>query len=198
MAYPRRLLSENETVVSEFRPHWTVAAKPLFIFVLAMAVGLTLGVLFPNARRWTIAFGFIVGLLLMVQPFLRWWFTHHIITTERIIVRRGILSRSGKEIPLEVINDVAFSQTIFERLFRNGDLLLESAGELGQSRFHDIPNPEAVQSVIYKAREARMMNLNRGPQSSGLDDLETLARLHADGVITDEEFATKKDQILGE
>ena len=48
MSYPERFLSENETVVSEFRPPWTVAAKPLFLFVLAMATGVTLGVLLPD------------------------------------------------------------------------------------------------------------------------------------------------------
>lgn len=197
MAYPKRYLSENETVVSEFRPHWTVAAKPVLLFVLSTSIGIALGSVLTDVRVWMIAGGVVVGLVLLVRPFLRWWYTQHVITTERIIVRRGILSRSGKEIPLEVINDVAFSQSILERMFRNGDLLLESAGELGQSRFHDVPHPEAIQSVIYQAREARMMALNRGERSD-LDDLETLTRLHESGVLTDEEFAAKKDQILGD
>ena len=48
MAYPELFFSENETVVSEFRPLRMVAAKPLFLFVLAMAIGVTLGVLLPD------------------------------------------------------------------------------------------------------------------------------------------------------
>lgn len=31
----------------------------------------------------------------------------------------------------------------------------------------------------------------------GLDDLEQLAKLHEEGILTDEEFAAKKKQILG-
>ena len=197
MPYPQRYLSENETIISEFRPHWTVAAKPVFWFVLALSVGVTLGVLLPDIREWAILAGAVIGVVLLIRPFLTWWFTQHVITTERIIVRQGVLSRSGKEIPLEVINDVAFSQTLFERVFRNGDLLLESAGELGQSRLHDVPHPESIQSVIYQAREARMMALNQS-QGSDVQDLDTLARLHASGVLTTDEFEAKKRQILDE
>jgi len=34
-------------------------------------------------------------------------------------------------------------------------------------------------------------------KSGGVDDLEQLARLHEEGVLTDEEFTAKKRQILG-
>ena len=34
-------------------------------------------------------------------------------------------------------------------------------------------------------------------RSSGLDELEQLAKLHEEGILTDEEFTAKKKQILG-
>ena len=43
---------------------------------------------------------------------------------------------------------------MFERLVGVGDLLLESAGEQGQSRFSNIRDPEAVQLEIYRQMEA--------------------------------------------
>ena len=70
--------------------------------------------------------------------------------TERLIHRLGLLSKQGKEIPLEVINDVAFNQTAWERIFGTGDLLIESAGTHGQTKYTDIPNPEGIQSLIYR------------------------------------------------
>ena len=105
-------------------------------------------------------------------------------------MRTGLFNRTGKEIPLEVINDVAFGQTIGERIFRSGDLLIESAGEHGQSRFTDIPDPEGVQALIYQTL------VLRGGPSLG-NELETLARLHSEGVLTDEEFAQQKARLLG-
>ena len=45
-------------------------------------------------------------------------------------------------------------ERLLERLVGVGDLLLESAGEHGQSRFSDIRDPEAVQLEIYRQMEA--------------------------------------------
>ena len=138
----------------------------------------------------------VIWLVLFAPPFTRWLFTHYIITNERLIVRRGMLARHGKEIPLEVMNDATFTQTVWERLLRSGDLTIESAGEQGQSHFSDIPDPEGIQSEIYRLREARMIALQGG--SGPVEQLEMLARLHADGVLSDEEFAEKRSKLLGQ
>jgi uncharacterized membrane protein YdbT with pleckstrin-like domain len=111
-------------------------------------------------------------------------------------MRKGVIARSGVEIPLEVVNDVIFSQTVFERMLGFGDLIVESAGEMGQSRFSNIPNPDAFQAELYRAREDRTRMLSTAQTPS--DTLATLARLHADGVLTDEEFAAKKAKLLDE
>ncbi len=120
------------------------------------------------------------------------------LTTERVVVRAGVFSRRGTEIPLENINNVAFSQGLLERMIRSGDLLIESAGESGQSRFTDIPDPEGLQSQIYQTRERRMVALNTGEigGSSTADELGKLAKLRDDGVLSAEEFDIQKQRLL--
>jgi uncharacterized membrane protein YdbT with pleckstrin-like domain len=110
-----------------------------------------------------------------------------------------VLSRKGLEIPLENINDVQFSQTILERALRSGDLLIESAGELGQSRFRDIPEPEQFQSLLYRIREDRSRHMGSGRHVSAdaSSQLERLAKLVEDGYMTREEFERQKQGILG-
>ncbi len=196
MGFPERHLSDNEEIVRQFRPHWKVLLGSIILFDAIMAIGILIGV-FTSLTTWLpilIAFG--VGLVVIARPIVDWMFTLYVITSERVIVRSGWLSRSGKEIPLEVINDVAFDQTVGERFFRSGDLLIESAGEYGQSRYSDIPHPEEVQAVIYELREDRIAALNTG--RSPADDLATLAELHRQGSLTDEEFADKKRKLLDE
>lgn len=139
-----------------------------------------------------------IWLFLAVPPFIGWFYTHYVITNERVIVRRGMIARHGLEIPLEVINDVTFHQSIVERVVGSGDLIIESAGERGQSHFSDIPDPEEVQSDIYKHRETRMVALQGAPGQSAAEQIETLARLRDQGVITEEEFAEKKAKLLGQ
>jgi uncharacterized membrane protein YdbT with pleckstrin-like domain len=143
---------------------------------------------------------------LAVAPLVNWWFTAYVLTSERLITRSGVIARKGVEIPLENINNVLFSQNVVERMLQSGDLLIESAGESGQSRFADIPDPEEFQSLLYRTRElnaekkaGRAGAPGPGPEAARPDpteQLERLARLHKDGVLTDEEFAQKKQALL--
>lgn len=199
MPYPRHLLDEDELVVREFRPHWSRIIKEILLSV-AVAVVLLLGgvILDLPSEGWIMAGIAVVWLLVVAGGVARWFFTQHVITSERVIYRAGVFSRQGKEIPLEVINDVSFNQSVSERIIGSGDLLIESAGELGQSHYRDIPHPERIQMAIYQVREDRMLSLEGGNSGTitRAQQLEILARLHADGRLTDEEFEQEKRAIL--
>lgn len=197
MRYPRRLLGEDESVVREFRPHWTRVLKEILLSVGVAVVLVLIATAFDfDFEGLVIAGVAVVWFALVVRGFLTWWLTQHVITNERVIYRAGILSKEGKEIPLEVVNDVSFSQSFWERTVGSGDLLIESAGEMGQSHYRDIPHPEEVQKVIYEAREARTLALNRFSGSptaiTRAQQLEILARLHEEGRLSDEEFEAEK------
>ncbi len=103
--------------------------------------------------------------------------------------------------PLEQVNDVTFTQTILERVLHSGDLLIESVGTQGQSKFSNIPEPEEFHSLLYKVREDRSMALQGvrhvPPANDSVSQLERLARLHEEGKISAEEYAELKKKILG-
>ncbi len=195
MKYPARLLSSQEEVVAGFRPHWMAVVLPTLITVASLAAIITVAITVETPEVWYAVGGVVLLWLVVALPqWIKWWFTHYVVTNERIIVRRGFIARHGKEIPLEVVNDVAFSQSVIERILHSGDLLIESAGEQGQSRYTDIPDPEGVQSLIYRLRETRTLNLQG--QATSVEQLNMLAQLHRDGVISDEELAEKKQKLL--
>lgn len=204
MAYPRRLLTEGESVVREFRPHWRLLVIPVFWALVGIGVVLVSWTQAPENEvvDWAVtAMVVIAALRLVFYPFVSWWFTSYVLTNERLIRRSGILSREGLEIPLENINDVRFTQNILERMLRSGDVLVESAGEQGQSRFRDIPQPEEFHSLIYRVREVRSRDLAAGGGAEGTDEvskLERLGRLVKEGLITQEEYEAKKTRLLDE
>ncbi len=196
MAYPKRLLSPDEQIVSEFRPHWQVLFLPMVVLVVLLVGVVVAFAQLEGAARWLLILGaFAVALLLSVKRLADWFTTQYVITNERVIYRAGVFSRSGIEIPLESVTNVAFSQTLIERFIRSGDLVIESAGETGQSRYADIPDPEGLQSLIYQQREIRTLALRRGG-SSVSQELRGLAELRAEGVLTEEEFETQKRRML--
>ena len=159
LAFPE-LLSEDEELIYDLRPHWLTLVVPVLLTV-AVVVGvgaawvvMPAGDLQQPARLAVGVLGLVVLLATAAGRVLGWATTHFVLTTERLIFRSGVVAKFGREIPLERINDVTFSQSLFERLIGAGDLLLESAGEHGQSRFSNIRDPEAVQLEIYRQMEA--------------------------------------------
>jgi uncharacterized membrane protein YdbT with pleckstrin-like domain len=145
LRYPERLLTEDEEILHGFRPHWRVLLAPLaWAMVLAAAAGVGVAALDSPLDLVVAGGAVVIWVLLTGRNVVRWWFTAYLLTTERIIVRQGMIARSGTEIPLENIVNVLFSQSVLERLLGYGDLVIESAGSQGQSRLTDIPDPQGM------------------------------------------------------
>lgn len=208
MHFPKELLADHEKVVFELRPHWLALVGPVFWSVLSLVVlYFSSRVLSDQSLEDTgnlvVAVGVLIAwILLAVVPFFRWLFTLFVLTSDRLITRSGVIAKKSKEIPLERINDVAFNQNIFERIVGAGDLLVESAGERGQERISNVRHPEQVQLMIYKESEMNSDRMMRGgaPASGSSasipEQIEALARLREQGVLTDEEFEAKKADLL--
>lgn len=203
--YPERLLTDDESVVVELHPHWRVLLAPAFWLVLtggavvaAFQVNDPPGWLIPAVVLLALVFFLGLGL----PPLVKRLFTLYVLTTERIVVRTGVLSRSSKEIPLESISNVVCNQSITERMLGYGDVLLESSGETSTTRLDDVPDPETFQSQVYAAREERSMDLSRGGGGSAPRDtasqLSELADLHDRGKLSDEEYEAQKARLLTE
>lgn len=198
MRYPARLLTEDEHVLRQFPPHWRVLLLPIAGTGAAIAALVAIWSLADGRVAWVLtAVTGIAWALATVPPVVRWYVTRYVLTNERIVVRSGLVSRSSIEIPLENINHVRFTQGVMERLLGYGDVLIESASEQGQSRLHDIPDPEEFQSEVYRAREERSLHFRGDPgPRDAVAQLEALASLHERGVLTDEEFAEKRQRLL--
>lgn len=202
MRYPEHLLTEDEEIVREFRPHWKVLLGAFgWAMLLAAAVGIAFAAI-PDLAWWVALAAVVLWLVLSTRAIVDRWFTNYVLTTERIIVRRGMIARTGTEIPLESVVNVLFSQTVWERLLRYGDVTLESAGVQGRSVLDDIPDPEGFQSQVYRVREARSLAMKRGPgpddsaRGDIVGELERLADLRERGHLSDDEFEARKRRLL--
>ena len=202
MAWPEDALSDGEVIVTSFRPHWKLLFIP-FLWFVGLSVAIILVAVNLDILVWVVV-AVLVGFLgfFVVRPAVNWWTTRYVLTTERLITRTGLIAKSGVEIPLERITNVNFSQSVFERMLGAGDLLIESAGSTGQSSFSNIPHPDKFQTLLYKTREQRSMELS-GPapvvQAAAPDNassIRKLAELRDEGLITDEEYEQKRRELL--
>lgn len=155
MAYPTKLLAEDESLVLDLHPHWKALVPPVTTLVLTLGLAAFAAARIPDGDRrvllqlLVLAAALVVLAAYSVRPFLRWVTTHFVITDRRVLVRQGILARSGRDIPLSRINDITFHHTFVERLLGCGTLVVESAGERGQVTLTDVPRVERVQRQLY-------------------------------------------------
>lgn len=203
MGYPKRLLLDGEEIVLDLRPHWWFLAKHIAVGipVIAFAVfSLTLDGDTGTAVGWLALALLAVWLLWFLARLLQWLSTHFVLTTERLIYRKGLVAKHGRDVPLNRVNNIDMSQTVFERVLRAGDILIESAGESGQQRFTDIKSPEKVQREINKAVEANTVRDRSGGYQappSVPSQIAELAALRDQGLLSEAEFQAKKAELLG-
>jgi uncharacterized membrane protein YdbT with pleckstrin-like domain len=169
VGYPRRLLNADEDVVFDLHPHWKglvgpTLLAPVVVFVAAFAAGKVPDGSAQGKVRLALTLAAVVALVwFVVRPYLEWFTTHFVLTTRRVIMRQGVIARTGRDIPIFRINDVTFSHTVIERMFGAGTLMIESAGERGQVTLSDIPHVEEVQREVYTLMEADDARRRGGP-----------------------------------
>jgi len=157
MPLPRKLLTEGESVVVELRPTWLVLGWPLVVTIAAAAIAVLVVVSFPTAP---VGVGYVLLALVLVAAgwlgirALQWHTTGIVLTTSRILERRGVFTRTGVEIRLDRVNELSYRQTLIERIVHTGTLELEVGGETGVVVFAHLPHPAAVQSLVTEQIDA--------------------------------------------
>ncbi len=154
MGFPDNVLAPGERVARSLRPHWLTVFVPTLLGLVLLGVSIGVAWATPddstgNTIQWVaVAVAVLVALPLVVWPFLVRGTTHYVITSHRVMVRRGVLSKQGKDITLSKITDVSFQQTLLDRILRSGTLTIESAGDSADELLRNIPNSDQVQQLI--------------------------------------------------
>ena len=154
MAYPENLLVPGERVLVHRRPHVRMLVVPALLPpLLALLVGWLAALAAPLTWRttaWTVlAVVATVALCwFCLAPVLRWRCTHFVVTDRRVLVREGVLSRSGIAVPAASIAAVDVRQTLPERLLRCGTLLVAVDGAGEPWEFDGLGDPGGTAQVL--------------------------------------------------
>ena len=157
----------DEQPVLLLHPHWKILIGPVLLAVIVLVAALLVEAVIPAGKaagveRLVVAVIAILALMLwLMVPVLRWRTTTYELTTRRLRVREGILTRRGRDIPLARINDVSFAKGPLDRLLGTGRLVVESAGEHGQIVLKDIPRVELAQATLFRLVEDEQRRLER-------------------------------------
>ncbi|MGQ4597429.1 PH domain-containing protein [Nocardia sp. R6R-6] len=157
MGYPEDVLAPDEQLVLHRHPHWKMLFWPIVTLIVATALaGFAAGLISRKAEGTTRSALLITVLVVYVAillwrcvaPVITWKSTHFIVTDRRVLVRQGVLTHSGIDIPMSRISSVQFRHGLFDRLLGTGTLIIESSSS-EPLEYDDIPSVQQVHSLLY-------------------------------------------------
>jgi uncharacterized membrane protein YdbT with pleckstrin-like domain len=163
-------LSQGEDLVLKLHQHWKTVLRPVLLLAATVVALLVVLLLVPsvrNAASARLALGaaaLVIVVVFVAVPLLRWRTTSYELTTRRLRLRSGILTRTGRDFPLTRISDVSFAQGVLDRLLGCGRLVVESPGEQGQLVLTEIPRVQDVQATLFQLVEDEQARLAREQQ----------------------------------
>ena len=174
MGYPQKLLSDDETIEFEMRPHWRAVLVPA-VLLLAVVFGVVFLLTklndwfsdnaFSSVATWVIwAVGLFILAVFVIRPFLYWLTTQYVFTNTRIIIRSGLIARTGRDMPLSKVNNVSFDVSVFGRILNYGTLTIDSASDAALV-VQDVPNVERIQREVNRLHEEDDERRRRRPDA---------------------------------
>lgn len=173
--YPRfSWLEPGEIPVKVLRRHLYTLIDRLIIAISVLLFLTFLGCLLLSVRSEAISFriggilllvGTVVPLGVILYVYIDWRNDIYVLTNRRVVHRERVgaflIREDFSAAPLQAIQNVQVSQVgPIGRILRFGDLIVETAGAVGQVVFRSIPDPWAVQQAILE-QQARIRSLAR-------------------------------------
>ncbi|HMK04369.1 MAG TPA: PH domain-containing protein [Ferruginibacter sp.] len=205
----RTSLKKDEKILLITRQHWLRLVLPFFAWLL---LSVLLIWWLNNLTAYIIA---LVAALYPLYEYINWRHNIWSVTNLRVIDETGFFTRYSKESPLDKINNVEYDQSLWGRLFGYGNVDIQTAAELGETKYDLIHHPKLLKDTITLAQEeykkmqisnqatqlaeaiARTNTSGRPSQQMIADELHKLFELMQKGAITQDEYAAQKNRLMG-
>lgn len=151
----------NESVIWEGHPTWRATLSfhirgfiiTLVLFLLIVLVkwlGAGVSSVIPGAVL-------VVGIALTIAAgWIHRFFTQYAITTKRLNIRRGILSKTESSTNVDRIQNITVHQSPVDRIMKVGSIDFDTAGDEASDRFSfiGVNRPQDLREQIMRARDA--------------------------------------------
>lgn len=153
------MLANGERVIFHAHSHWKNIFWPVvLILALGAIVTVTLLEWLPDTTDQAVARWAVVGVAALLAiafglwPIIVWLASSDTLTNRRLISRRGVFSREGRDIPIDRVQAVSYRRTLLDRILGCGTLIVQTAGETSDVELDDVAHIERrllqVQEII--------------------------------------------------
>jgi uncharacterized membrane protein YdbT with pleckstrin-like domain len=145
-------LHPGEEILFDGHPSWRATLGFYVLgFVAAVAVGIVAGVIAGSTVGVIVLIAALAVVVLV--GLIRRLGTHYLVTSQRLRIRRGILSRHVQQTQLDRVQNVNTNQSFFERVLQIGTVDFDTAGtEDSDFTFRGIADPEQVVGLVDRAQ----------------------------------------------
>jgi uncharacterized membrane protein YdbT with pleckstrin-like domain len=162
------ILEEGETILWHGRMSWKANWLVIIIGILTMLILIGIGLIpilvgiltIPTLIRTDlipILLGILtiptlIGFIVLLLVYLRILSTEYLITTNRVYVKYGLISRKVRDVRIEWITSATVAQGLMGRILNFGDLLFVTPGEyLGSVEMIGVHDPLRVKAIAEDA-----------------------------------------------
>jgi membrane protein YdbS with pleckstrin-like domain len=206
MGYAEKNLAPGETILYRARYHWIFYRFSIVVLILA-AVLEAASLYSRNEQAWSevgrplawIAAGFaVIALVAFLGLRFRANLDEFVVTNRRVIRKVGFLAREVQQAPIEKIQDITVEQGVFGRMLGYGTVIVETASEKGMLVFPSIAAPDNFRNRVWGQPPARPDAPSAAEPAGAATHrrLEELESLKTRGLVSPEEYAAKRQQIL--
>lgn len=142
MSYLDESLAPGETVVARFNLHWTAKGWLILGIVLIPVV---------------------IGIFITIYEWLRLRGIEQAVTSQRVVLKTGIIGRQTKEIRLSAVETVDMHQSAWGRILGFGNVNVTGRGE-SDLTFVRVADPVAVKRAIETAYAAHIEHNGANPK----------------------------------
>ncbi len=153
---------EEEKVLVVVRAHWFTNLSWIITFVFMLFVPALMnfipipGEIVTKYKLLISLFWYLVSFAFGLEKFLAWYFDVVIITDKRVIdIDFGnLLVKKFSEARLIMIQDITSKVSgFFQTIFNYGKVKVQTAGEMPEIIFENIPNPEKIIKILQILRD---------------------------------------------
>jgi membrane protein YdbS with pleckstrin-like domain len=147
---PARYLQPGETQVVAFHKHPASLVAPIWLVLVGLAIAGWLSSSVAHSNNTALGIIWILwGLLLagVGWKLFEWSISYEVITTQRVLVVRGVLRRRFVMIPLEKVTNIQIRRSALGRFLGYGEVIIESEGQRRIAQ-NFIPYPEQVSAEL--------------------------------------------------
>jgi uncharacterized membrane protein YdbT with pleckstrin-like domain len=145
-------LQSGERVIYQGHPSWrAILGFYLKGALVAAGAGVLAALLNEGVGLGVLTFAVIVAVTILVG-FVKRVATVYTITDRRLNIKRGIIARKVQETRLQRVQNVNFSQGVYERIMQIGDVDFDTAGtDDSNFVFAGVAQPEQVVEQVDRA-----------------------------------------------